>query len=174
MTSSFLNWCLSNNSNWNKALPLFLSHLPCCFLHCAESPSDGNSGILRCWFVRGKGRTPPFLSMQSACSPPVMIFCGGLLGRKTCDWKITVILLFCVCFFLLLHLLSQCPFPQVPVLRLADRRIVCLPREINSLFFVNSFQNQMLIHHILVIKQITSGAAEHSHKLCLVLPSNIR
>lgn len=125
-----------------------------------------------------KGRTPLFLSMPSACSPAVMIFCGGLLGRKTCDWKITVILLFCFVHFPAFFpscISSRSAFPQVPVLRLADRRIVCLPREINySLFFVNSFQNQMLVHHILVIKQITSGAAEHRHKLCLVLPPNLR
>ncbi len=118
MTSSFLNWCLSNNLNWNKALPRFLSLLPCCFLHCAESPSDGNACTLLL-ICEGKRSNSTFLSMQSACSPPVMIFCGGkhVTGR---------LLWFC----------SFCPpasplaelFPQVPVLRLAHRRIVCLPR----------------------------------------------
>ncbi len=152
----------------------FLSHLPCCFLHCAVSPSGGNACTLRCWFVRGK-RSNSTIPQHAVCMQPSS---NDILGRKTCDWKITVILLFCFVHFLAFFpscISSRSAFPQVPVLRLADRRIVCLPREINySLFFVNSFQNQMLVHHILVIKQITSGAAEHRHKLCLVLPPNLR
>lgn len=78
--------------------------------------------------------------------------------------------LFVFLLFSLLPLILLSHFPQILVLRLADRRIV-LPRDVKSTthsFFVNSFPNQMLVHHILVIKQITSGAAEHRHKLCLV------
>ncbi len=118
MTSSFLNWCLSNNFNWNKALPRFLSLLPCCFLHCAESPSDGNACTLLL-ICEGKRSNSTFLSMQSACSPPVMIFVEENMWLEDyCDSA-----LFCPPASPLAD-----PFPQVPVLRLADRRIVCLPR----------------------------------------------
>lgn len=102
---------------------------------------------------------------SSACrlhaDPGNDILLKAVGGKR--DWKIILSLLFFCSFvcFSLLPLFLQSPFPQVLVLRLADGRIV-LPREINySLFFVNSFPNQMLVHHILVIKQITSGAAEH-------------
>lgn len=146
--------------NWNKALPLFLSTLPCCFLHCAVSLSGGNACTL---IVRGKKRLTSTIPQHAACmQTPVMIFYWRLLGGNVTGRLFWVYFFFFsfVCFSLL-PLLSQSPFPQVLVPRLADRRIV-LPRDINySLFFVNSFPNQMLVHHILVIKQITSGAAEH-------------
>lgn len=130
-------------------------------------------------FLRGKkGWLSPFLWMQT----PVMIFYWGLLGEKR-DWKITLstfFFFFWLFVFLLFSLLPlyclALPFSSYSSAK-ACRQKNCLTQrcQVNySLFFVNSFPNQMLVHHILVIKQITSGAAEHRHKLCLVLPPNMR
>lgn len=93
--------------------------------------------------------------------------------------------LLCLLFFFFLVVCFPAFFPTASHLAFpfssgssakACRQKNCLTQryQLNySLFFVNSFPNQMLVHHILVIKQITSGAAEHRHKLCLVLPPNM-
>lgn len=174
MTSSFSYWYHSNSWIETKLFLFFFLPFPAVsfivLYHCPV-------GMLAHWLWEGKKRLTSTIPQHAACmQTTVMIFYWRLLGGNVTG-RLFWAYFFLFCLFVCLLVFPPAsplavPFPQVLVLRLADRRIV-LPRDINySLFFVNSFPKQMLVHHILVIKQITSGAAEH--KLCLVLPPNIR
>lgn len=173
MTSSF-SWCHSNSLTETK---LFHCFLPCCFLHCAVSLSGGNVCTP---IFEGKKRLTFTIPLNADPSNDILL---RAVGGKTWleDYFVYFFFFFFWLFvFLLFSLLPlyclALPFSSYSSAK-ACRQKNCLTQrcQVNySLFFVNSFPNQMLVHHILVIKQITSGAAEHRHKLCLVLPPNMR